>query len=195
MSKFSVQNPHLGLIYSSLCSNMFQNFSFSLSPMSIMKFCWYKDMRNICYKFGWGFFCFFVFVFPPEHKINTTECIENLRQLLSCLPKAHQNLLQFLSAFLLKVAAYSTVNFMTLENLAIVFGPALFKWVLSLQLPQRAQDHTSQVALCRNSVSNSQWGILWVQCLYAILWADVTGPELGNHFCSVGHWLDRTSLK
>ncbi|KAF1504415.1 Protein FAM13A, partial [Megadyptes antipodes antipodes] len=62
-----------------------------------------------------------------EHKIHTKECIENLRQLLSCLPKAHQNLLQFLSAFLLKVATYSAVNFMTLENLAIVFGPALFK--------------------------------------------------------------------
>uniref|UniRef100_A0A8C0F5J9 Rho-GAP domain-containing protein n=1 Tax=Bubo bubo TaxID=30461 RepID=A0A8C0F5J9_BUBBB len=51
----------------------------------------------------------------------------NLKQLLSCLPKAHQNLFQFLSAFLLKVATYSAVNFMTLENLAIVFGPALFK--------------------------------------------------------------------
>ncbi|NXI47620.1 FA13A protein, partial [Galbula dea] len=62
-----------------------------------------------------------------EYKIHTTECIENLRQLLSSLPKAHQNLLQFLSAFLLKVATYSAVNFMTLENLAIVFGPALFK--------------------------------------------------------------------
>ncbi|NXD86255.1 FA13A protein, partial [Halcyon senegalensis] len=60
-----------------------------------------------------------------EHKIHTTECIENLRQLLSCLPKAHQNLLQFLSAFLLKVATYSAVNFTTLKNL--VFGPALFK--------------------------------------------------------------------
>ncbi|NWS14083.1 FA13A protein, partial [Pachyramphus minor] len=62
-----------------------------------------------------------------EHKINTTECIENLRQLLSCLPKAHQNLLQFLSAFLFKVAMHSAVNSMTLENLSIVFGPALFK--------------------------------------------------------------------
>ncbi|NXK02859.1 FA13A protein, partial [Herpetotheres cachinnans] len=62
-----------------------------------------------------------------EHKIHTTKCIENLRQLLSCLPKAHQNLLQFLSAFLLKIATYSAVNFMTLENLAIVFGPVLFK--------------------------------------------------------------------
>ncbi|XP_066047743.1 protein FAM13C isoform X5 [Chamaea fasciata] len=62
-----------------------------------------------------------------EHKLNTTECIENLRQMLSCLPEAHQNLLQFLCAFLSKVATYSAVNFMTLENLAIVFGPALFK--------------------------------------------------------------------
>lgn len=62
-----------------------------------------------------------------EHRINTTECIKNLRQLISHLPQAHQNLLQFLSAFLLKVATYSTVNCMTLENLAIVFGPALFK--------------------------------------------------------------------
>ncbi|NXF84916.1 FA13A protein, partial [Eubucco bourcierii] len=62
-----------------------------------------------------------------EHKIHTTECIQNLRQLLSCLPRAHQNLLQFLSTFLLKVAASSAVNFMTLENLATVFGPVLFK--------------------------------------------------------------------
>uniref|UniRef100_A0A8C5TQH3 Rho-GAP domain-containing protein n=1 Tax=Malurus cyaneus samueli TaxID=2593467 RepID=A0A8C5TQH3_9PASS len=54
-------------------------------------------------------------------------CSENLKQLLTCLPKAHQNLLQFLSAFLLKVATYSEVNFMTLENLAIVFGPVLFR--------------------------------------------------------------------
>uniref|UniRef100_A0A8C2TPT1 Rho-GAP domain-containing protein n=1 Tax=Coturnix japonica TaxID=93934 RepID=A0A8C2TPT1_COTJA len=65
--------------------------------------------------------------FNTEHRIDTTECIKNLRQLISCLPKAHQNLLQFLSAFLLKVATYSAVNCMTLENLAIVFGPALFK--------------------------------------------------------------------
>ncbi|NWR31295.1 FA13A protein, partial [Tachuris rubrigastra] len=62
-----------------------------------------------------------------EHKINTTECVQNLKPLLSCLPKAHQNLLQFLSAFLFKVATHSAVNFMTLENLSIVFGPALFK--------------------------------------------------------------------
>ncbi|NXC94541.1 FA13A protein, partial [Certhia familiaris] len=65
--------------------------------------------------------------FQEHKKINKAEYIGNLRQLLSCLPKAHQNLLHFLCAFLLKVATYSTVNFMTLENLAIVFGPALFK--------------------------------------------------------------------
>ncbi|NXU50360.1 FA13A protein, partial [Turnix velox] len=62
-----------------------------------------------------------------EQKIHTKECTENLRWWLSCLPKAHLNLLQFLSTFLLKVATHSAVNFMTLENLAIVFGPALFK--------------------------------------------------------------------
>ncbi|XP_025978237.2 protein FAM13C isoform X8 [Dromaius novaehollandiae] len=62
-----------------------------------------------------------------EHEINTTECIKNLRQLLSSLPKAHHSLLQFLAVFLLKVSTYSAVNFMTLENLAIVFGPAFFK--------------------------------------------------------------------
>lgn len=70
-----------------------------------------------------------------EHRIDTTECIKNLRQLISRLPQAHQNLLQFLSAFLLKVATYSSVNCMTLENLAIVFGPALFKWVLCIYSP------------------------------------------------------------
>ncbi|KFP07280.1 Protein FAM13A, partial [Calypte anna] len=62
-----------------------------------------------------------------EHKIHTTECIVYLRQLLRSLPKAHQHLLEFLFVFLLKVASHSAVNFMTLENLAIVFGPALFK--------------------------------------------------------------------
>ncbi|NWI10497.1 FA13A protein, partial [Crypturellus soui] len=62
-----------------------------------------------------------------EHEVNTAECLKNLRQLLSCLPKAHHNLLQFLAAFLLKVSTYSAVNFMTLENLAIVFGPTFFK--------------------------------------------------------------------
>lgn len=67
----------------------------------------------------------------PEQKTHTAERTENLRQVLSCLPKAHQNLLRFLSAFLWKVATYSAVNFMTLENLAIVFGPALFRWVPS----------------------------------------------------------------
>nr|XP_009668690.1 PREDICTED: protein FAM13A-like [Struthio camelus australis] len=62
-----------------------------------------------------------------EHEVNTTERIKNLRELLSSLPKAHLSLLQFLATFLLKISTYSAVNFMTLENLAIVFGPTLFK--------------------------------------------------------------------
>uniref|UniRef100_A0A8C6J9X2 Uncharacterized protein n=1 Tax=Melopsittacus undulatus TaxID=13146 RepID=A0A8C6J9X2_MELUD len=72
-----------------------------------------------------------VAVFPDNicpGLLNTFQGKEqNLRQLLNCLPKAHQNLFQFLSAFLLKVATHSAVNFMTLENLAVVFGPTLFK--------------------------------------------------------------------
>ncbi|KAM9273640.1 LOW QUALITY PROTEIN: protein FAM13C, partial [Morus bassanus] len=85
---------------------------------------------NICFgllKTFRGIIYIITFLPPPPNKIHTTECIENLRQLLSCLPKAHQNFLWFLSTFLLKVATYSAVNFMTLENLAIVYGPALFR--------------------------------------------------------------------
>lgn len=62
-----------------------------------------------------------------EHRIDTIECIKSLRELISCFPKAHQNLLHFLSAFLLNVATYSAATCMTLEYLATVFGPALFK--------------------------------------------------------------------
>ncbi|NWX84915.1 GACJJ protein, partial [Nothoprocta pentlandii] len=79
------------------------------------------DVNTVARLFMYVYYCF------TEHEVNTTECLKNLRQLLSCLPKAHHSLLQFLAAFLLKVSAHSAVNFMTLENLAIVFGPAFFK--------------------------------------------------------------------
>nr|XP_060622828.1 rho GTPase-activating protein 68F-like [Anolis sagrei ordinatus] len=55
------------------------------------------------------------------------ECIGCLQRLLSSLPKAHYSLFHFLVRFLVKVASYSDVNHMTLENLAIIFGPALFR--------------------------------------------------------------------
>uniref|UniRef100_A0A8D0DSG0 Rho-GAP domain-containing protein n=1 Tax=Salvator merianae TaxID=96440 RepID=A0A8D0DSG0_SALMN len=47
--------------------------------------------------------------------------------LLNSLPKAHYSLFHFLVRFLVKVASFSDVNHMTLENLAIVFGPTLFR--------------------------------------------------------------------
>ncbi|KAJ7324312.1 hypothetical protein JRQ81_017332 [Phrynocephalus forsythii] len=68
------------------------------------------------------------FFAPSEGNINhTAECMRCLKRLLSSLPKAHYCLFHFLIRFLLKVASYSYVNHMTLENLAIVFGPTLFR--------------------------------------------------------------------
>uniref|UniRef100_A0A8C0GTQ8 Rho-GAP domain-containing protein n=1 Tax=Chelonoidis abingdonii TaxID=106734 RepID=A0A8C0GTQ8_CHEAB len=59
-----------------------------------------------------------------NHMAERTQC---LKRLLSSFPKAHYNFFQFLSTFLLKVASHSEMNHMTLENLAIVFGPTLFR--------------------------------------------------------------------
>ncbi|XP_053168763.1 protein FAM13A-like [Hemicordylus capensis] len=58
---------------------------------------------------------------------HMAECMRCLRWLLSSLPKAHSSLFHYLIRFLVKVASYSDVNHMTLENLAIVFGPTLFR--------------------------------------------------------------------
>ncbi|XP_020657920.2 protein FAM13A isoform X1 [Pogona vitticeps] len=74
--------------------------------------------NNLCYE-----------IFTPfEDNINhIAECTRCLKRLLSSLPKAHYRLFHFLIRFLLKVASYSDVNHMTLENLAIIFGPTLFR--------------------------------------------------------------------
>ncbi|XP_026529960.1 protein FAM13A-like [Notechis scutatus] len=61
------------------------------------------------------------------NKNCTTEQTRCLKQLLSSLPEAHSHLACFLIRFLTKVAANSDVNQMTLENLAIVFSPTLFR--------------------------------------------------------------------
>ncbi|XP_061490567.1 protein FAM13B-like [Rhineura floridana] len=63
-----------------------------------------------------------------EDNINhMAECTRCLKRLLSNLPRAHYSLFHFLTRFLVKVASYSDVNHMTMENLAIVFGPTLFR--------------------------------------------------------------------
>ncbi|KAM6442612.1 protein FAM13A-like isoform 2-T2 [Liasis olivaceus] len=62
-----------------------------------------------------------------ENRNCTTEQTRCLKTLLSSLPEAHSRLVCFLIRFLVKVGANSDVNQMTLENLAIVFGPTLFR--------------------------------------------------------------------
>ncbi|XP_043406181.1 protein FAM13C isoform X1 [Chelonia mydas] len=76
-----------------------------------------------------------------DNKNHMAECTRYLKRLLSSLPKAHYSLFQFLSTFLLKVASHSEMNHMTLENLAIVFGPTLF------QIPFSPLAHEKQM-LC-----------------------------------------------
>lgn len=51
----------------------------------------------------------------------------NLRKLVNALPKSHKNLLCRLFRFLLRVATFSTENKMSIQNLAIVFGPNLLR--------------------------------------------------------------------
>nr|XP_042710669.1 protein FAM13C isoform X7 [Chrysemys picta bellii] len=76
-----------------------------------------------------------------DNKNHMAECTRCLKSLLSSFPKAHYSLFQFLSTFLLKVASHSEMNHMTLENLAIVFGPTLF------QIPFSPLAHEKQI-LC-----------------------------------------------
>ncbi|XP_077206770.1 protein FAM13A-like isoform X2 [Paroedura picta] len=58
---------------------------------------------------------------------HMAECTRCLQTVLSDLPKAHYHLFHYLVTFLAKVSSHSDVNHMTLENLAIVFGPTLFR--------------------------------------------------------------------
>ncbi|KAL8186898.1 UNVERIFIED_CONTAM: hypothetical protein K2H54_020396 [Gekko kuhli] len=58
---------------------------------------------------------------------HIAECTRCLKTLLSDLPKAHYHLFHYLVMFLAKVSLHSDVNHMTVENLAIVFGPTLFR--------------------------------------------------------------------
>ncbi|XP_048362465.1 protein FAM13A-like isoform X2 [Sphaerodactylus townsendi] len=74
-----------------------------------------------------------------EGNINhMAECTRCLRTLLCSLPQAHYHLFHYLAIFLGKVSLRSDVNQMTLENLATVFGPTVFR------IPCRSLGHEEQ---------------------------------------------------
>ena len=58
---------------------------------------------------------------------NATARVEAFSTLLGELPTPNRNVLRVLFAFLRDVAKFSSVNLMTKENLAIVFGPTLLR--------------------------------------------------------------------
>ncbi|KAJ8254642.1 hypothetical protein GJAV_G00195360 [Gymnothorax javanicus] len=76
-------------------------------------------------------------VIPDPQRVEISRCFREftdeltlnhmLREQLTSLPKDNYNILSYLCHFLLKVASYSQVNHMSVENLATIFGPCLFQ--------------------------------------------------------------------
>jgi len=56
---------------------------------------------------------------------DENECIIKFRSLVALLPPENVLFLRYLITFILKVSEYSDINFMTIPNLTIVFGPSL----------------------------------------------------------------------
>jgi len=65
------------------------------------------------------------------------EQIDTLTELVQQLPKDNFNVLHYLAEFQARVIAHSDVNLMTIENLAVVFGPNLLRTENTLQNSQR----------------------------------------------------------
>jgi len=62
-----------------------------------------------------------------QHKLTQSNSVfEEVEKLLENLPKSHQNLLNYLVDFLLKVAS-EPKNMMDEKNLTLVFGPSVFR--------------------------------------------------------------------
>ncbi|XP_041125058.1 protein FAM13C-like isoform X2 [Polyodon spathula] len=57
---------------------------------------------------------------------DKAELNQHLKQLLGDLPQEHYSVLRYLCNFLQRVATHSQSNQMTMENLAVVFGPCFF---------------------------------------------------------------------
>ncbi|XP_041426135.1 protein FAM13C isoform X2 [Xenopus laevis] len=69
---------------------------------------------------------FFIFAYKA-HKDNPDQCTKQLKELIASLHRAHRNVLLYICTFLIRVASYSDMNSMTLENLSVVFGPSVFR--------------------------------------------------------------------
>ncbi|XP_008114610.2 protein FAM13B isoform X2 [Anolis carolinensis] len=111
---------------------------------------------------------------------HMAECMGCLQRLLSSLPKAHYSLFHFLVRFLVKVASYSDENHMTLENLAIVFGPALFRifappcCIRDSQKRQRKQ--TIPKGFGTGKESKTAWIVPSTWCQYFVFYLNVQCP-------------------
>ncbi|MGH0118575.1 UNVERIFIED_CONTAM: hypothetical protein FKN15_050084 [Acipenser sinensis] len=58
---------------------------------------------------------------------DKAELNQHLKKLLGDLPQEHYSVLRYLCNFLQRVASHSQSNQMTMENLAVVFGPCFFQ--------------------------------------------------------------------
>ncbi|XP_069836407.1 protein FAM13C isoform X3 [Dendropsophus ebraccatus] len=61
-----------------------------------------------------------------DYRSDEDECNKQLKYLIDDLSQTHFLMLHYLCAFFLRVASYSEINKMTLENLSIVLGPSFF---------------------------------------------------------------------
>ncbi|XP_067408638.1 protein FAM13C [Emydura macquarii macquarii] len=134
-----------------------------------------------------------------DNKNHMAECTRCLKRLLISLPKGHYSLFKFLSTFLLKVASHSEMNHMTLENLAIVFGPTLF------QIPFSPLAHEKQMlcnALLLYLLQNHE--MLFADSDSHFSWTQADNPQKNNLedarrtsnklLCIQDHSFDSTAL-
>jgi len=65
--------------------------------------------------------------FLEIQRFHSEDMLEKSKHLLNSLPSDHRTLFLELLSLLLKVSSYSEFNKMTSQNLAIVFGPNIFR--------------------------------------------------------------------
>ncbi|XP_044154977.1 protein FAM13C isoform X3 [Bufo gargarizans] len=68
----------------------------------------------------------FIIVYK-DYRLDEEDCSKHLKQLIEDLSQTHFTVLHYLCTFFIRVASYSEINKMTLENLSIVLGPSFFR--------------------------------------------------------------------